>query len=86
MVAVLADGRIRVVVTKGDEDVVADVAPEACDDDADDAEGNGGGRDDDDIDRRLSASEKSSEGIVAAARPRRCTRAYPRRSAARHRE
>ena len=28
MVAVLADGRIRVVVTKGDEDVVADVAPE----------------------------------------------------------
>ena len=28
MVAVLADGRIRVVVTKGDEDVVADVAPD----------------------------------------------------------
>lgn len=39
MVAVLADGRIRVVVTKGDEDVVADVAPEDVRDAAGAAEG-----------------------------------------------
>ena len=39
MVAVLADGRIRVVVTKGDEDVVADVAPEDVRDASGAAEG-----------------------------------------------
>ena len=78
MVAVLADGRIRVVVTKGDEDVVADVAPEDVRDASGAAEGKAEEDSEDDFDIVLgdAAGERVS-GDGEPARPREVYQGVP---------
>ena len=77
MVAVLADGRIRVVVTKGDEDVVADVAPEDVRDASGAAEGKAEEDSEDDFDIVLGAAAGEGEGDGDAARPREVYQGVP---------
>lgn len=77
MVAVLADGRIRVVVTKGDEDVVADVAPEDVRDASGAAEGKAEEDSEDDFDIVLGAAAGEGGGDGDAARPREVYQGVP---------
>ena len=77
MVAVLADGRIRVVVTKGGEDVVADVAPEDVRDASGAAEGKAEEDSEDDFDIVLGAAAGEGEGDGDAARPREVYQGVP---------
>jgi len=77
MVAVLADGRIRVVVTKGDEDVVADVAPEDVRDASGAAEGKAEEDSEDDFDVVLGAAAGEGGGDGDAARPREVYQGVP---------
>ena len=77
MVAVLADGRRRVVVTKGDEDVVADVAPEDVRDASGAAEGKAEEDSEDDFDIVLGAAAGEGEGDGDAARPREVYQGVP---------
>ena len=77
MVAVLADGRIRVVVTKGDEDVVADVAPEDVRDASGAAEGKAEEDSEDDFDIVLGAAAGEGEVDGDAARPREVYQGVP---------
>lgn len=77
MVAVLADGRIRVVVTKGDEDVVADVAPEDVRDASGAAEGKAEEDSEDDFEIVLGAAAGEGGGDGDAARPREVYQGVP---------
>ena len=77
MVAVLADGRIRVVVTKGGEDVVADVAPEDVRDASGAAEGKAEEDSEDDCDIVLGAAAGEGGGDGDAARPREVYQGVP---------
>ena len=77
MVAVLANGRIRVVVTKGNEDVVTDVAPEDVRDASGEAEGKAAEDSEDDFDIVLGDAAGDGGGAGDTARPREVYQGVP---------